>query len=55
MALWRYPNGPTLFDHDWDSAQDQLTAWARPARQPAPTLVGRGYPQRGALIVNRTR
>jgi hypothetical protein len=55
VALWMYLNGPTLFNPDWDSTQDQLTAWARLAHQPTPTLVGRSYPQTGALIVGRTR
>lgn len=55
VALWMYLNGPTLFNHDWDSTQDQLTAWAQLARQPVPTLVARSYPQTGAPIANRTR
>lgn len=46
MALWMYLNGPTLFDKDWDSTQDQLNAWAHLARQPMPLLEGRAYPQR---------
>lgn len=44
MALWMYLNGPTLFDKDWDSTQEQLTAWAQLARQPAPTIKERSYP-----------
>lgn len=45
MALWMYLNGPTLFGKDWDSTQDQLTAWAQLAGRPVPTMVGRLYPQ----------
>lgn len=44
MALWMYLSGPSLFDKDWDTTQDQLTAWAQLARQPTPVLVGRAYP-----------
>jgi hypothetical protein len=29
LALWMYFNGPSLFGRDWDSTQDQLTAWAQ--------------------------
>lgn len=43
LALWMYLNGPALFGKDWDSTQEQLTAWAQLAGQPAPTLVGRVY------------
>ncbi len=43
LALWMYLHGPALFDKDWDSTQEQLTAWAQLAGQPAPTLVGRVY------------
>jgi hypothetical protein len=45
MALWMYLNGASLFGKEWDSTQEQLTAWAQLARQPAPVLVGRAYPQ----------
>jgi hypothetical protein len=48
LALWMYLNGPTLFGKDWDSTQDQLTAGAQLAGQPAPTLVGRIYAQTSA-------
>lgn len=48
MALWMYLNGPQVFDKDWDSNQEQLTAWAQLARQPVPTMVGRLYPQPAA-------
>ena len=43
LALWMYANGPALFGKDWDSTQDQLTAWAQLAGQPAPTMVVRVY------------
>ena len=45
LALWMYLHGPSLFGRDWDSTQDQLTAWAQLAHQPVPTLVPRVYPQ----------
>lgn len=45
LALWMFLNGPTLFGKDWDSTQEQLTAWAQLAGQPVPTMVGRRYPQ----------
>jgi len=45
VALWMYLNGPTLFGKDWDSSQEQLTAWAQLAGQPAPTMVGVSYPK----------
>lgn len=35
LALWMYLNGPTLFGKDRDSTQEQLSAWAQLARQPA--------------------
>ena len=45
MALWMYQNGPTLFGKDWDTTQEQLSEWARLARQPAPVMVARTYGQ----------
>ena len=48
LALWMYLNGPSLFGKDWDTSQDQLTTWARLAKQPVPTLLARNYPK--ALI-----
>ncbi len=45
MALWMYLHGPALFGRDWDTTQDQLTAWAQLARQPMPTMVGHVYPK----------
>jgi hypothetical protein len=44
-ALWMFLNGPTVFGKDWDSNQEQLTAWAQLARQPVPVMVGRVYAQ----------
>ena len=41
LALWMYLNGPSLFGTDWDSSQDQLTAWAQLAKRPVPALVAR--------------
>jgi hypothetical protein len=48
MALWMYANGPSLFGKDWDSSQDQLSAWAQLARQPAPVMVAVSYPKPAA-------
>ncbi len=45
VALWMYEHGPTLFGRDWDSTQEQLSAWAQLAGQPAPVLGGRAYPR----------
>ena len=39
LALWMYLQGPAVFGKQWDSSQEQLTAWAALARQPAPTMV----------------
>ena len=44
LALWMFLNGPTLFGTHWDSTQEQLSAWAQLARQPAPSMVGSRYP-----------
>ena len=55
LALWMYMHGPSVFGKDWDSSQDQLTAWAKLAGQPAPTMVARGYPQTLAPVAIRTR
>ena len=53
LALWMYLNGPSLFGTDWDSSQDQLTAWAQLAKRPVPTLVARIYPR--IPVANRAR
>jgi hypothetical protein len=55
LALWMYEHGPAVFGRDWDSSQEQLTAWAKLAGQPAPTLVARRYPQVLAAVSSRTR
>lgn len=44
LALWMYLHGLSVFDEDWDSTQEQLTAWAELAGQAAPTMVVRSYP-----------
>jgi hypothetical protein len=49
IALWMFQNGPAVFGSDWDSSQDQLTAWAQLAGQPVPQLVGHVYATRTAL------
>lgn len=55
LALWMYLNGPSLFGRDWDSTQDQLTAWAQLAGQPTPTMVARVYPKALVPVASRTR
>lgn len=45
LVLWMYLHGPSVFGKDWDSSQDQLTAWARLTGQPAPVLGARSDPQ----------
>lgn len=55
MALWMYLNGPLVFDKDWDSNQEQLTAWARLAGQPVPKMVERLYPQPAQAVARRGR
>lgn len=55
LALWMYLNGPSLFGRDWDSTPEQLTAWAQLARQPAPTMVARVYPNSLVPVVSRSR
>jgi len=55
QALWMYRYGPSLFGKDWDSTQEQLTAWARLAGQPAPTLVAVSYSRLPTPIASRTR
>lgn len=44
LALWMYLQGPSVFGKEWDSSQEQLTAWATLAGQPVPTLLARSYP-----------
>ena len=55
LALWMYMHGPSVFGKDWDSSQEQLTAWAKLAGQPVPTMVGRAYPQTRVPVASRTR
>ena len=55
QALWMYRHGPSLFGKDWDSSQEQLTAWARLAGQPAPTMVAVVYARPVTPIASRTR
>jgi hypothetical protein len=55
LALWMYQHGPSLFGRDWDTTQDQLTAWAHLAQQPVPTLVPRVYPPTVVPIASRQR
>ena len=55
QALWMYRHGPSLFGKDWDSSQDQLTAWARLAGQPAPLMVAASYPRALMPVANSVR
>jgi len=55
LALWMYLHGPSLFGRDWDTTQDQLTAWAQLAHQPVPTMVAHIYPQTVVPVVSRKR
>lgn len=55
LALWMYQHGPTVFGKEWDSSQEQLTAWAKLAGQPAPTMAVRVYPSAVAQVASRTR
>ena len=55
QALWMYHHGPSLFGKDWDSTQDQLTAWAKLAGQPAPTMVAVTYAKTLTPVASRMR
>ena len=55
QALWMYRHGPSLFGRDWDSTQEQLTAWARLAGQPAPNMVAVAYSRLPTPIASRPR
>ena len=55
LALWMYLNGPSLFGRDWDSTQDQLTAWAQLAGQPTPTMAAQVYRKALVPVASRTR
>ena len=55
QALWMYRHGPSLFGKDWDSTQDQLTAWAKLAGQTAPTMVAVTYSKTLTPVVSRVR
>lgn len=55
LALWMYTHGLSVFGKDWDSSQEQLTAWAKLTGQVAPTMVAMSYPKAVAPVANRTR
>ena len=55
LALWMYLHGASVFGKEWDSSQEQLTAWATLAGQPVPTLVARSYPRGFSPVAGRTR
>ena len=52
VALFMFHNGPALFGRDWDTTQEQLTAWAALAGRPAPVLQPLIYPR---IVVPVTR
>ena len=54
-ALWMYRHGPSLFGKDWDSSQEQLTAWAELAGQPVPVMVASSYPRTPLGVAERKR
>jgi hypothetical protein len=53
LALFMYQHGPDLFGRDWDTTQDQLTAWAQLNGQPAPVQTAREYskPAKAAAVL----
>lgn len=55
LALWMYLHGPLVFGKEWDGAQEQLTAWAMLAGQPAPTMVAHIYPRTVSSVASLTR
>jgi hypothetical protein len=55
LALWMYQHGPQIFGKEWDSTQQQLTAWAKLAGQPAPVMAARALPPMLAPVASRTR
>ena len=55
LTLWMVVHGPSLLGRDWDSTQDQLTAWVQLARQPVPTMVASVNPQTPVWVASRTR
>ncbi len=55
QALWMYRNGPVLFGSDWDSTQEQLTAWAKLAGQPVSVMTARAYPPAAVQVAARAR
>ena len=55
LALWMYLHGPSVFGREWDSTQDQLTAWATLAGQPVPNMVARIYPRGLSPVASLTR
>jgi hypothetical protein len=55
LALWMYLHGPTVFGKEWDSSQEQLTAWAKLAGQAAPTMVATIYPHALTQVASRNR
>jgi hypothetical protein len=53
MALWMFKNALAVFGSDWDSNQEQLTAWAQLARQPVPVMVARHHQQSVPAVSSR--
>ena len=55
LALWMYLHGPSVFGREWDSSQEQVTAWAAFAGQVAPTLVALSDPSVSSPLASLTR
>ncbi len=55
LALWMYLHGPMVFGKEWDSSQEQLTAWAKLAGQSAPMLVTSSYPRTVSPVASMNR
>lgn len=55
LALWMYVHGPSVFGKEWDSSQEQLTAWAKLAGQSAPTMVARSDPRTVSPVASLSR
>jgi hypothetical protein len=55
LALWMYLHSHAVFNQDWDSSQEQLTAWAELAGQTAPAIVARSYPSVSSPLASLTR
>ncbi len=55
VALFMFHNGPALFGRDWDTTQEQLTAWAALTGRQAPVLQPLIYPRIVVPVTRATR